>query len=264
MTEVFEELVGLLRQGRPVALASIISTSGSTPRGPGARMIVTADGEIRWTIGGGGFEAAVAKDAKDAISSGKSLVKEYDLCGEGEGGTGMICGGRAIVVIDVVSPRQRLVIFGAGHVGRALAETACGLELAISVVDDRPECLSPESFPAGVTLFLTSADYDKDVPILDRNTFAAIVTRSHESDLKALRCVLQRETAYVGMIGSKRKVSEVFKRLKADGIPTQALERVHAPIGLDIGSKTPKEVAISVLAEIVKLRNTGRKAVGSR
>lgn len=255
MIEVFEQLVELVRSGQTVALASIISASGSTPRETGARMLVSASGETRFTIGGGGFEAAVIEDAKNAIVLGRGLVKEYDFSGGGNSGAGMICGGKATVAIDVIAPPHRLVIFGAGHVGRTLAECALGLGFAISVVDDRPEYLAPERFPGGVALHLTSHQYDVEVPELDQKTFVAIVTRSHESDLRALGYVLGYDVAYVGMIGSRKKVREVFTRLKAAGHSDDALRRVHAPIGIDIGSKTPKEVAISVLAEIIRELN---------
>ena len=259
MTEIFEELVELLRAGRPVALTSVVSASGSTPQGVGARMLVTAGGRAHSTVGGGRFEAAVIEDAKKAILSGTSVIREYDLSGAGEG-VGMLCGGRATVVIDVITPPQKLDIFGAGHVGRALAETALGLGFAISVIDDRAEYLSADRFPDGVALRLTSEDYDKDIPQLDENTFVAVVTRSHECDLKALRRVVGLDTAYLGMISSKRKANEIFDGLRSEGVSEDALRKVHAPIGIDIGSKTPKEIAISILAEIVKVRNSSRKA----
>jgi xanthine dehydrogenase accessory factor len=259
VTEIFEELVELLRAGRSVALASVISASGSTPQGAGARMLVTAGGRAHSTIGGGRFEAAVIEDAKKAVLSGTSVIKEYDLSGTGEG-VGVLCGGRATVVIDVIAPPQRLAIFGAGHVGRALAETALGLGFAISVIDDRAEYLSADRFPDGVALHLISEDYDKDIPQLDENTFIAVVTRSHECDLSVLRGVVGADTAYLGMISSKRKANEIFARLRSEGVSEDALRKVHAPIGIDIGSKTPKEIAISILAEIVKVRNARRKA----
>ncbi len=255
MTELFERLVDLLRRGETVAMACVLSTSGSTPAFSGARMLVTSEGEVYSTIGGGPFESAVMEDARKAIESGGNFVKEYDLSGKGPDSVGMACGGRAKVAIEVLNPVQRLLVFGAGHVGRAVAETAGGLGFAVSVIDDRSEYLSPEDFPAGTALKLTTPQYDRDIPGVDANTFVVIATRSHESDLNALRGVIDRGAAYVGMIGSRAKVKKIFSALGAEGVRTEALEKVHAPIGLKIGSKTPKEIAISILAEVVRVRN---------
>ena len=258
MIEVFERVTERLRQGRTIALASIVDASGSTPQGCGARMIVTRDGEIDFTIGGGGLEAAVIDDAKRAIESGRSIVKEYDFSGSGPGSVGMICGGRATVVIEVITPPEKLLIFGAGHVGLALAETAGGLGFALAVVDDRPEYLVQARFPDGVRLQLTTAGYDENIPEIDENTYAVIATRSHEIDLKALRYMLGRSVAYVGMMGSRKKAAEILGKLRAEGVAPETLRDVHAPVGVEIGSKTPKEIAISILAEIVRFRNARR------
>lgn len=255
MIEIFERLTELLRQGKTVAMASILSTSGSTPRAPGTRMLVTADGETFLSIGGGGLEAAVIDDAKKAIAAGKNVIKEYGLSKDGPGSVGMICGGVTTVVIDVVSPPRKLMVFGAGHVGRAVVDGARGLGFSVAVIDDRPEYLEPDRFPDGVVLRLTNPDYDRDIPETDENTYIVIATRSHDTDLKALRYALRGESAYVGMLGSRKKVRELFRRLNADGVSSETLGRVRAPIGLDIGSKTPSEVAISILAEIIRVKN---------
>lgn len=256
MIEFFERLTELLSEGRTVAVASIVSTSGSTPQRSGAKMIVTREGDAHFTIGGGGLEAAVLADAMEAIKTGKGLVKEYGLSGSGAGSVGMVCGGRATIVIEVISPPQKLLVFGAGHVGLAIIETARDLGFAMMVVDDRPEYLAAGRFPDGVATQLATSDYSAGVPDIDESTYVVIVTRSHETDLKALKYVLNHSPAYVGMMGSGKKVRATFESLVGDGVSPSALEKVHAPIGLDIGSKTPKEVAISVLAEILKVRNS--------
>jgi xanthine dehydrogenase accessory factor len=256
MIEFFKRLTELLSEGRTVAVASVLSTSGSTPQRSGARMIVTREGEAHFTVGGGGLEASVLADAVEAIREGRSVVKEYGLSSSGPGGAGMICGGRTTIVIEVISPPQKLLVIGAGHVGRAILETARDLGFAMTVVDDRPEYLLAARFPDGVATRLTTSDYGSDIPDIDESTYVVIVTRSHETDRNALRHVLDHKSAYVGMMGSGKKVRATFKSLMADGVPEKALEVVRAPIGLDIGSKTPKEVAISVLAEILRVRNT--------
>lgn len=260
MVEVFEKLIELLRGGRTVALASIVSASGSTPQDSGARMIITADGGTYFTIGGGGLEAAVVRDGLEAIKNGQNLVKNYNLAGIGEGGVGMACGGNTTIVIEVISPPHRLLIFGAGHVGRSLAYCAQGLGLAVTVVDDRSEYPSADRFPEGIELRRVSSGYEGDIPEADESTYVTIVTRSHETDLTVLRNVIRHRSAYIGMIGSRRKVEQAFAILKAEGVSSSALDQVHSPIGLDIGSKTPREIAISILAEIIKVRNAHRGA----
>jgi xanthine dehydrogenase accessory factor len=255
MIEFFQRLTELLSEGRTVAMVSVVSTSGSTPQRSGARMIVTREGEAHFTVGGGGLEAAVLADAMSAISTGQSIVKEYGLSESGQEGVGMICGGRATIAIEVISPPQKLLVIGAGHVGRAIVEAARDLGFAMTVVDDRPEYLLAERFPDGVATRLTTSDYASDMPEIDESTYVVIVTRSHETDLKALRHVIDSKSAYVGMMGSGKKVKATFESLKAGGVSPEALKGVRAPIGLDIGSKTPREVAISVLAEIIRVRN---------
>jgi xanthine dehydrogenase accessory factor len=255
MIEVFEKVTELLRGGATIALASIISAAGSTPQRSGARMIVDASGKTFFTVGGGGFEAAVVKDALRAIAGRASVIKEYNLSGAAGDELEMACGGRATVVIEVLSPPQRLVIFGAGHVGRALALTAGDLGFAVSLVDDREEHLSPELYPEGVELVRAPSEYDGELPELDGSCYVVILTRSHLTDYRVLNYAVGRSTAYLGMIGSERKVAGALKRLKAEGVAAAALDRVRAPIGLDIGSKTPKEIAISILAEVIRARN---------
>jgi xanthine dehydrogenase accessory factor len=255
MVDVFEKIVELLRDGKTIAVASIVTASGSTPQRTGARMIVDEAGVSYFTVGGGGLEAAVKKNCVEAIAGGAGQIVEYNLAGEGGGAIEMACGGKTTVVIEVIRPLDKLVIFGAGHVGRALAGCAGDLGFAVSVVDDRREYLSPDVFPPGVRLILGPDDYDGELPALDANSYVVILTRSHVSDLRVLRYAVGKETAYLGMIGSARKVKGAFEKLREDGVSDGEIERIHAPVGLDIGSKTPKEIAISILAEIIKSRN---------
>jgi xanthine dehydrogenase accessory factor len=220
-------------------------------------MIVDAGGSCYFTVGGGGLEAAVVKDALQAISSGTNLVVEYNLAGAGGDAVEMACGGRTTVVIEVIRPPGKLIVFGAGHVGQALAGCAGDLGFAVSVVDDREELLSPDLFPKGVELVKGPHEYNGDLQDLDESCYVVILTRSHLSDLRVLRHAVSFDTAYTGMIGSRGKVKGTFDKLRAEGVPDRKLMNVRAPIGLDIGSKTPKEIAISILAEIIKLRNRG-------
>lgn len=263
MSEFYRQLIEYVNEGRPVAVATLIEVRGSTPQALGGKMIVLEDGSIAFTIGGGALEAEVIAEARACLAAGRSALKSYALHEQGEDALGMACGGRATVFIEVIRPAERLVIVGAGHVGRALARLARPLGFGLEVVDDRPAMLDPAAFPPGTRLHATDREFRDHWPTLDERCFVAIVTRCHETDEAALRTLLETPLAYLGMIGSKRKVQVVFDRMVESGVARAALERVHAPIGLPIGSHRPEELAISILAEVVAVRNGLPGATGS-
>lgn len=263
--EFFERVAALLREGRRLAIATVLETEGSTPRKAGARMAVLEDGTVLDSVGGGAFEARVLSDARDLLARGGTEIREYSLReDDGPGATGMVCGGRARVHLQVEVPPERLLVFGAGHVGAAVARLAASLGFAVTVLDERPEFLDPAHFPSRVKLWRSGPEFSGDLPEVDSATYIAIVTRSHRTDLAALRRVAVGPAAYVGLIGSRRKVEVVMSRLREEGVPAAALERVHAPIGLPIGACTPEEIAVSIAGELIRMRRgfgrTGEKA----
>lgn len=263
VSEFYRRLLDLVNEGRRVAVATLIEVRGSTPQALGGKMIVLEDGSIAFTIGGGALEAEVIAEARACLAAGRSALKSYGLHEQGEDALGMACGGRATVFIEVILPAERLVVVGAGHVGRALARLAQPLGFALDVVDDRSAMLEPAAFPGGARLHLTDRLFRENWPALDPRSFVAIVTRCHDTDEAALRALLDTPLAYVGMIGSQRKVQVVFDRMVESGVPREALARVHAPIGVPIGSHRPEEVAISILAEMLAVRNGLPGAAGS-
>ena len=251
----FERVAGLLRGGKRLAIATVIETEGSTPRKAGARMAILEDGTILESVGGGALEALVLADARALLATGGTAIREYSLQeGDRPGATGMVCGGRARVHLQVEVPPERLIIFGAGHVGAALARLADSLGFTVTVLDDRPEFLDASRFPSRVELRKTGPGFSGDLPSVDSATYVAIVTRCHETDLAALRRVVAAPAAYVGLIGSRRKVEVVMSRLREEGVSSSALERVRAPIGLPIGACTPEEIAVSIAGELIQLR----------
>lgn len=261
--EFYERVSALLRRGRRLAVATLIEASGSTPRKGGAQMAVLEDGSIVDSIGGGAFEALVIEDARALLVTGGTALKEYSFSeGESPGSTGMVCGGRARVHLQVEIPPERLLIFGAGHVGAALARLASGIGFAPALLDDRPEFLERERFPFQVDLIRTGPDFAGELPPIDSATYVAIVTRCHRTDLAALRRVAGSPANYIGLIGSRRKVRVVMARLRKEGVPSELLARVHAPIGLAIGACTPEEIAISIAAEMIQTRR-GHASAGA-
>jgi xanthine dehydrogenase accessory factor len=254
--EFFDEVARRLRAGRRLALATVVARQGSAPRATGARMIVDATGAIAFSIGGGAFEALVIEDAKEALRRGLGFEKDYRFTESGEHATGMVCGGSVRVLVEIVEPPARLVIFGAGHVGAALARLAPGLGFHVTVVDDRPREL--QALPPEVERAQAPPDFEGDLPDIPAGAFVAILTRCHRTDLRAVRHAVGRGAAYVGLIGSRRKVATLKERALEAGVPKGALATLKAPIGLPIGAETPEEIAVSIAAEMIAVRRAAR------
>ncbi len=252
------------RHGR-AALCQIVRVQGSTPGKVGWKLVVPPAGECRGNLGGGAFEALVIADARQKLAqpSPEPELKRYYLTEEAIRGeaTGMVCGGLAEVLIEVVMKAPLLVICGGGPVGQALAHNAalCGFE--IRLVEDREEFRRPELFPEGTQLVAVSRDFEQDfVGPAGRQQFVVVVTRCWETDLAALAAVLRQrpaELAYLGLMGSARKVERVRAELAAQGLDLSSVD-LRAPIGLPIGGDTPAEIAVSVLAEIISVRRGAR------
>ncbi len=258
MRFVLEAFLDEIRSGRRAVLATIVRASGSTPRTVGARMIVRADGSSFGTIGGGAFEAMVACDAKELLVADLALptVKRYTFTEKGEDSLGMACGGTAEVLLEAAGRGARLIIFGAGHVGLALARLAATVGFAPELVDDRPEfCEEARNASVG-RVFGCDAAYTEGVPPLDPGCYVAVVTRCHRTDRLALKQVLGRPLRYVGLIGSRRKKTVIFGELASeDGVAQDELARVRCPIGLPIGGETPEEIAVSIVAELLQVKH---------
>lgn len=254
MLDIYRKLLALVDSGRRVALATIVDARGSTPQREGGRMLIAEDGETWFTIGGGAFEALVIDDARACLREGRSALKSYSLHESGEDALGMACGGRASVFIEVPARPDALHVYGAGHVGRVLAQLAVLAGFRPTVIDDRAAMLDPAAFPPGTELRRTDRTF-RENPLSPAGAYVVLVTRCHETDQAALETVAGGAWRYLGMIGSRRKVRVVLQRLRDGGIPAEVLDRVHAPIGVPIGSHAPVEVAVSILAELIAVRN---------
>ena len=258
--EVFAAANEALARGETVALVTIVRAQGSTPQRVGAKMLVYADGRTVGTIGGGCYENDAFWKARDAIAGGAPSLIRYELSDDFAEENGLVCGGQMEVYIEPLAAAPRLYIIGAGHVGWHLARLAQETGFRIHVVDDREKFANAERFPGAeiavddIASWLAAAEIPADA-------FVTIVTRGHQHDLSALRALANRPLRYLGMIGSRAKVTRVYDALEQEGIPADVLRRVHAPIGLDIGAVTPAEIAVSILAEMVAVRHgRGRDA----
>ncbi len=253
--EFHETIVRHLRAGRTVAIATLIGAQGSTPRGFGSGMLVLESGETAFSIGGGAFEALVIADARRAIQDGCGAEKEYRFTEEGENATGMVCGGSARVLIEVVRPPAPLFIFGGGHVGHEVAILGRRLGFDVTIVDDRPAFVAPGRLPEGARGLQADPGYEGGLPLIPAGAFVTILTRCHRTDLAVLRHVVGKESAYLGLIGSRRKIATILDRARALGTAPEALVEVHAPIGVPIGAQTPAEIAVSIAAEMIQVRS---------
>jgi len=258
LREVLEAFLDELKTGRRAVLATIVRASGSTPRTVGARMLVRADGSSFGTIGGGAFEAMVALDAAELLAQSETapVVKRYTFTEHGADALGMACGGTAEVLIEASGRGARLLIFGAGHVGLALARLASTVGFAPEIVDDRPEFCEQARLAKTGEVFPCHPDFATGLPPIDPTCFVAVVTRCHRTDRLALKRVVGQPLRYLGLIGSRRKKAVIFEQLvNEDGASPADLERVRCPIGLPIGGETPEEIAVSIVAELLQVRH---------
>ena len=218
-------------------------------------MLVFADGRTVGTIGGGCYESDAIGRARDVIASGKPVLARYDLNDDFVQESGLICGGQMEVYIDPVTPAPRLYVVGGGHVGWQLARVASDAGFRIHVVDDREKFANVERFPMADAVVVEDIGEWLHRAELPSSAYVVVVTRGHTHDFDALRALAARDLRYLGLIGSRAKIARIFDALQEEGLPTECLARVHAPIGLDIGAVTPAEIAISILAELIAVRH---------
>ncbi len=258
--DLYEEIVKLRQNGRRGAVATIVNVRGSIPSFKTAKMLVRDDGSIVGTIGGGCVEADVWQAAREVMESERPRTLTFDLNNDPKYDTGLVCGGTLEVFVEPVLPPAELYIFGAGHVAAALYRVARIAGFDITVVDDREAYANRERFPEAQQVM--AEDFEKAMAELQpsESSYIVVVTRGHRDDMRVLRWAVQTPARYVGMIGSKRKTITIFKELQQEGIPAKLFERVHAPVGLDIGAITPEEIAVSITAELIaRRRNVERE-----
>jgi len=257
MDSIYQYIAKLEQEGREFAICTVIDAQGSSPGRTSFKMAVLPDGSQHGTVGGGKLELTVLGAARDAIAEGKSRVVTFDLSQNGKDSLGMLCGGQVTLYIEYVGSRPLLYIYGAGHVGRFLATFASLVGFEVTVLDDRPDVATPGRLP-DAHHFLTG-----DFVELVRTTaygpqgYHVILTDKHVSDERVLQALLERkvDNRYIGMIGSRSKTLEVFRRLVAAGTGKEDLARVYAPVGIDHGGQTAEEIALAICAELVAVRH---------
>ena len=248
--ELYEEMVRLTRMGEAFALATVVASNGSAPRKAGAKMLVRNDGSFLGTVGGGRVEKESVEAALTALMDEPPRNLEFVLTAE----NGFACGGSMSVYIEPQGRRPLLVMFGAGHVGRAVTALAHSCGFRVVVVDERPECATDELLP--------DADLIICRPVLDAfarlqfgpDEFVIIATPGHLSDFDTVRGCLTTTVGFIGLLGSRRKKETLLKTLEDEGFDPSQRARVVTPVGLDIGAQTPEEIAVSIVGQLIARR----------
>lgn len=261
MQDIYEEILKIKSEGKSGALATIIGTKGSTPREMGAKMLIRQDGKILGSIGGGCMEAEVWQEALKAIQEERPRTVHFDLTGKEAADSGMICGGLLDIYIEPIVPTPRVFIFGGGHISLFVAKMSVMVGFQVVVLDDRPQFANKERFPQAEEVITEEFPLALGKLKVNKSSFLVIVTRGHLYDQEILEWAMGTEAKYIGMIGSRKKIQTVYTNLREKGIAREKLQRVHAPIGLDIGALTPEEIAVSIVAEMIQVR---RKMKGEK
>lgn len=250
MNEIYQRINEALQKNEKGVVLTIIRIEGSSPGRLGDKMLVLASGEKFGTIGGGRAEYEAIKEVENNWKRREIWRKHYDLDEKG----GMLCGGSMEVLFEPIGTRDRLLIFGGGHVGAVLSQLASQSGFWTVVIDNRQEFANKEILPyAQQIIFAPYAQALKQIE-LDDETYVVVVTNSHAYDELVLKHCAQKDLAYLGAIGSETKTKKILGDLKEAGIPQEAISKIHMPIGLNIGAQTPFEIAVSIMAEIIAVK----------
>jgi xanthine dehydrogenase accessory factor len=265
--EIFAEAARRAAAREAFVFCSVTTTLRSAPRDAGAKMLVASDGSITGTVGGGPLEGVVIHEARQLLAS---AAPSREMCftlnagseaaeAPAEEDLGMKCGGEVTVFLDVIRPAARILLYGGGHVGERVAALAAQIGLSTVVVDDREEFASRERFPFATEVRRSELSHEPLGGISPRPCdFVVIVTRCHAVDEAVLEAALATKARYVGLIGSRRKIALILRNIaRRTGRDPREDERLHAPIGLRLGDKSPGEVALSILAEVVLIKSGG-------
>lgn len=246
---VNKELAKIINENIPAVLAIVVDVKGSSPGKLSSKMIITADGSTIGTIGGGKLEYEVIDEAKKIFKSGNPKILKFSL----DESYGYQCGGEVSIYLEPLNIYPHLIIFGAGHVGKAVTEIFKYLHFKVTVIDDREELLNAiENTDVDKILV---PDYQSSFSKLNinENSYILIVTRDHMFDLELTKMSLSTPAKYIGVIGSKRKSKYILDTLRKDGYNDDEIKRVYTPVGIPIKTDTPYEIGISIAAQIIDI-----------
>jgi len=253
---IYNKIHEVLSTGDSAALCTIIDSKGSAPRHAGTKMLVLSDGSFIGTVGGGEIEDLVFQEAFDSMFTQQTKVLKYSMIDPKRGDPGA-CGGTMEIFVEPVLPKARIIVIGGGHVGKATAQLAKFLGFRVAVSDDRVEFCTPEANPDADEFFPVAMENLVKATKISATTYIILATRGSNVDVKGLAPLLDTPAAYIGVIGSKRRWAITKKGLLEQGVAPEKLDKVHSPLGLELNAETPEEIAVSILAEIIMVRNGG-------
>ena len=256
MKSIYQALSELEKNNEAAVLCTVVKSEGSTPRHVGSKMLVYPDGKFIGTVGGGELENRVIKAAHESLKSGSAQTLAYTMSDPKRGDPG-VCGGNVEVFVEPILPPALIVIIGAGHVGKAVAHLAKWLGFRVALSDDRAEFCNPEAVPNADAYYpIPMADLAKQLKVTPQ-TYIVVTSRGSSVDAVGLPSLLDSNAAYIGVIGSKRRWLTTAKALKEKGVADETIARVHSPMGLELNAETPEEIAVSIMAEILMLKDKG-------
>jgi xanthine dehydrogenase accessory factor len=263
MSSIYQSLAELEKNNGSAALCTVTRSEGSTPRHVGSKMLVYPDGRFIGTVGGGDLEHRVIDEAWMALGDSLPRLLHYNMSDPARGDVG-VCGGQVEVFVEPILPAPLLIVIGAGHVGRAVVHLAKWMGFRVAVSDDRSEFCKPESTPGADEYYPVAMDELPKLVTIDRRTVLILTTRGSSVDAIGLPILLDSPSAYIGVIGSKRRWMTTVKALKENGVSKEKIAKVHSPMGLELQAETPEEIAVSIMAEVmmVKSKGTGKPMKG--
>jgi xanthine dehydrogenase accessory factor len=251
--EIYKEIVRLIERGEKAALATVVGSTGSTPGKESAKMLVRADGTTLGSIGGGCTEADVWALAREVIATDRPLRRSFKLTPRMAEEGGLACGGVVEIFVEPIG-NPTVIIFGGGHIARSVAPLAQKVGLNAVVVDDREQFLNRTYFPEPAQLVVSDFATAFQKLLITENSYLVIVTRGHRYDQFVLGEAIKTSASYIGLIGSKAKITRIFRALTAQGADPARLRAVKAPIGLDLGCRMPEEIAVSIVGQLIAHR----------
>lgn len=249
--ELYEEMALLARRGEPFALATVIASLGSSPRKAGAKMLIRCDGSALGSIGGGRIEQETMAMAREALDSGASRILEFSLTED----QGYACGGSMTIYLEPRGKMPQLVMFGAGHVGRAVTALAHSCGFRVVVVDDRPDWAVATLLPGAERVVCATVADAFPKLTMDRETSVVIATPGHQHDFAAVRGCLATQAGFIGLLGSRKKRETLHQTLREEGVSDIDIQRVVTPVGMAIGAQTPEEIAVSIVGQLIANRS---------
>ena len=252
--EFYYELKEAFNKNEPFVLCTVVETIGSSPGTVGQKMIVHRNGETVGTVGGGVNEERVRLAAIDLFKNGTTKIMNFDLANPIEGDE-PVCGGESRVFIELIAHQPRLIVFGAGHIGKVLAKMAALARFRVTVIDERPEYATDNIFPECDRVLCADYIESVDQANISVDDYVIVVTPGHVHDMDVLKLVLKKETKFTGLISSAKKLVEMKRVLKEFGCPEANVDKLFSPVGINLGSTTPEEIAVEILAQLVAFRN---------